>query len=164
MLELLREGPSTATRLARAIGESSGATSYHLRVLAKAGLVEDESERGNGRERWWRRATQVLYIPTGSEDPETRAAEATLWHVFIERDEEAMSAFLNSQEHLDEEWRAASFVGGWHAWATPDEIDALGRKVIALTDELRRGEDTRPADAVPVYITFRALPRLDAER
>jgi DNA-binding transcriptional ArsR family regulator len=163
MLELLREGPSTASRLARAIGESSGATSYHLRVLAKAGLVEDESERGNGRERWWRRSTQVLYIPTGSEDPETRAAEAKLWHVFLERDEDVLTAFLKSQERLDDSWRAASFVGGWHAWATPEEIDALGQKVMGLIDELRRGEGERPAGAVPVYVTFRALPRLTDE-
>jgi DNA-binding transcriptional ArsR family regulator len=163
MLELLREGPSTATRLGRALGESSGATSYHLRVLEKAGLVEDETERGNGRERWWRRSTPVLYIPTGSVDPDVRAAEAKLWHVFIERDEEAMSRFLNSQERLDEAWRRSSFVGGWHAWATADEVDELGRRVMALVDELRRGEDERPEGAEPVYITFRAVPRPDAD-
>ena len=51
MLELLRMGPSTASMLAREAGESSGATSYHLRELAKAGFVEEDPERGNARDR-----------------------------------------------------------------------------------------------------------------
>ena len=36
---LRREGPATATTLAERLGESSGATSYHLRSLARAGFV-----------------------------------------------------------------------------------------------------------------------------
>ena len=38
MLESLQDGPATASMLARELGESSGATSYHLRALAAAGL------------------------------------------------------------------------------------------------------------------------------
>ena len=42
--ELLREGPSTASQVARRLGESRGSASYHLRILARAGLItEDES-------------------------------------------------------------------------------------------------------------------------
>ena len=37
IVEVLREGPATASALGRRLGESSGATSYHLRALAKAG-------------------------------------------------------------------------------------------------------------------------------
>src|SRR4051812_14770407 len=41
LLGLLRlDGPATASRLARVVGESSGATSYHLRQLAAYGFVE----------------------------------------------------------------------------------------------------------------------------
>jgi DNA-binding transcriptional ArsR family regulator len=57
MVGLLRtEGPATATSLAARVGESSGTTSWHLRQLADAGLVEEDSHRGNRRERWWRAA------------------------------------------------------------------------------------------------------------
>ena len=44
LLDLLRfDGPSTATLLARRVGESSGATSYHLRQLARHGFIEEDS-------------------------------------------------------------------------------------------------------------------------
>ena len=73
IIDALRdEGPSTATRLATILGESSGATSYHLRVLADAGVIEEDDTRGNGRERWWRRV-QPLFFPTDAEEPEDRA-------------------------------------------------------------------------------------------
>src|SRR4051794_28433298 len=59
ILALLREhGASTATRVAGRLGESSGATSYHLRRLAAYGFVEEVPGRGAGRERWWRMAVR----------------------------------------------------------------------------------------------------------
>src|SRR4051812_34521811 len=52
--QLRVNGPATASRLGRAIGESSGSTSYHLRQLAAYGFVEEVEGRGTARERWWR--------------------------------------------------------------------------------------------------------------
>ncbi len=55
MLQHLSEhGPATSTTLAQALGESTGSTSYHLRVLADAGVIEEVPERARGRQRWWR--------------------------------------------------------------------------------------------------------------
>jgi DNA-binding transcriptional ArsR family regulator len=57
IFELLqRYGPSTATGLAERLGVNSGATSYHLRQLAEAGLVIEDTDRGNARDRWWKAA------------------------------------------------------------------------------------------------------------
>src|SRR5688572_10834361 len=54
ILDLLSTyGPATATGLAERLGESSGATSYHLRQLARHGFVREVEGRGTGRERWW---------------------------------------------------------------------------------------------------------------
>ena len=47
-------GQATASMLARATGESTGQTSYHLRQLAKFGFVEEVPGEGTARERWWR--------------------------------------------------------------------------------------------------------------
>jgi DNA-binding transcriptional ArsR family regulator len=63
---------ATATDLARALGESTGTTSYHLRLLARHGLVEEVPTPGK-RERPWRRVPQDLRFPPVEED--TPAAE-----------------------------------------------------------------------------------------
>src|ERR1700683_2068981 len=57
LVALLRtEGPLTATRAGELLGESSGTCSFHLRQLAKYGLVE-EAGGGTGREKPGRGAT-----------------------------------------------------------------------------------------------------------
>src|SRR5580692_8319271 len=57
LMGLLRtEGPLTATRAAELLDESSGTCSFHLRQLAKYGLVE-EAGGGTGREKPWRATT-----------------------------------------------------------------------------------------------------------
>ncbi len=54
---LLRlEGPATATQLAQQLKLNTGATSYHLRQLAEHGFIEEDHERGDARDRWWRAA------------------------------------------------------------------------------------------------------------
>src|SRR3954467_8550651 len=52
---LRREGPHTATRAAARVGESFASCSFHLRQLAKYGLVE-QAGGGRGREKPWRGA------------------------------------------------------------------------------------------------------------
>src|SRR5437763_14688176 len=74
LLQVLQaEGPATASQLGRRLGESSGATSYHLRALHRAGMVE-EAEQRNGRERWWKRAPERVGIPN-SVTPEPSDSE-----------------------------------------------------------------------------------------
>ena len=55
VLEYLAGGhAATATECAEVCGLSPSATSYHLRELAKAGLIDEAPSRGDGRERVWR--------------------------------------------------------------------------------------------------------------
>ncbi|MGH3175522.1 MAG: winged helix-turn-helix domain-containing protein, partial [Streptosporangiaceae bacterium] len=71
LVGLLRtEGPLTATRAAELLGESSGTCSFHLRQLAKYGLVE-EAGGGTGREKPWRATTtSTAWDATGDVTPE----------------------------------------------------------------------------------------------
>src|SRR5436190_1917741 len=57
-------GPATASALGERLGESSGATSYHLRQLEKSGFVREDTTRGSGRERWWERVPESISIDT----------------------------------------------------------------------------------------------------
>jgi DNA-binding transcriptional ArsR family regulator len=162
ILELLAQAPSTATKLAAEIGDSTGSTSYHLRALAKAGLIEEDAERGRGRERWWRRHPPTfLQIPTGAEDDEGRALETQMWGTMVERDDEALRHFFQNLPELDAEWRRAGTIANWNAWLTPDEVVGLAERlaevVIQYRDEAARD---RPG-AQRVFVSFRALPWIE---
>ena len=157
LIAALRRGPATATQLADELGESSGSTSYHLRVLGKAGVIEEDLTRRRGRERWWRRPEGALVVPTGSDDPDTRAAEARLRAYFVDQDDAALRQFVEADEALPQEWRNAAFIGSWTLWITPEESEELGHRVLELIGPfLERAE--RPADARKLLATFRSLP------
>ncbi|CCH33317.1 hypothetical protein BN6_60630 [Saccharothrix espanaensis DSM 44229] len=72
--ELHRGGPATSAALARALDLNTGATSYHLRELARHGFVEELPERARGRERWWRAVPADIRFPRrGEQGAEVRA-------------------------------------------------------------------------------------------
>ena len=161
ILDALREeGPSTATRLAGLLGESSGATSYHLRVLAEAGVIEEDAERGTARERWWRR-TRPLYIPTDAVDPEGRAVEMSARLLHLERDEEAMQQFLLGFDSVASEWRAAATTGSFTVYMTAEELFRFGLEWLERVDTFRREPHERPPGAQAVQISLRAVPHVE---
>ena len=138
LLGLLVEGPSTASRLARRLGESSGSTSYHLRMLAKAGAIEEVPERGTRRERWWRRPEPFVIMPT-DDDLEGRAISARMLGMFFARDEHARWSLVRDEP--DAAWRAGALVGNWVVELTPAEADVLAERLLEVVQEVR----ARPA-------------------
>jgi DNA-binding transcriptional ArsR family regulator len=162
LLHLLHaEGPSTASELGRRLGESSGATSYHLRALERAGMIE-EDERRNGRERWWRRVAERTLIPNSiapdtpdDERNELQAAHAKLESVFVDRDEQALARWQSIRYDVPLEWQDAGFIGGFRLWGTAEEIAEFVRDVFERAHELRNS--TRSEGAREAHMTFRVL-------
>src|ERR1700736_5177120 len=70
---LRREGPLTATQAAERLRQSPASCSFHLRQLAKHGLVE-EAGGGRGRERPWRATAMFTSWPNVADTPELAAA------------------------------------------------------------------------------------------
>ncbi len=161
MLDSLRDGPATASMLARDLGESSGATSYHLRALEAAELVLEDLSRRKGRERWWQRnpARSGLISSVPADDAEYGAALALLESVIITRDEEALDRYLTARELYSEEWQESAFIGGWLAYATREEVEELSAQVVEWLHARRRPGAERPKDAVLTYVTYRAIPQ-----
>lgn len=84
LMALLRSrGPLTATQSAQLTGESAGSCSFHLRQLAKWGLIE-EAPHGPGRQRPWR-ATADVTAWSALSTPEGQDAELQLNRVLAER-------------------------------------------------------------------------------
>jgi DNA-binding transcriptional ArsR family regulator len=163
MLEALGQGAATASMLARDLGESSGATSYHLRALAAAGIIVEDLERRKGRERWWKRDPERVGLISSApaEDPEYDAAVAQLESTMIGRDDEALRRYLNQRsqgEHSDE-WRESAFIGGWNVYATRAEVEELSELVITWLRARAKPAAERDPDATLVYLTYRAVPQ-----
>jgi DNA-binding transcriptional ArsR family regulator len=157
ILGLLVQGPATASMLARRLGESSGSTSYHLRVLARAGAVVEDPELGTRRERWWRRSDPFVLLPT-DDDLEGRAITARMLGLFFARDEEARRRLVTRD--VGAGWRAGAFVGNWFLELTPREADALAERLVEIVQELReRATPTERADRALVSLSV--LPWLD---
>ena len=158
MLEILAEGPSTASKLAERLGESSGATSYHLRALAKADLVVEDEERGNARDRWWRRPERLMLAPTTG-SPEEVAAGKRIRAVMLERDEKALDAFVAAEAQLPERWAEVAFIGNWTVHMTDEELEEFSARFLELMVQYRRPPEERPEGTRPVHLSYRSLPR-----
>jgi len=61
--ELATRGPRRAVDLAKALEEPANSVSFHLRQLARYGLIVEDTERGtDGRERWWQTPSEQGFI------------------------------------------------------------------------------------------------------
>lgn len=154
MLGLLRaEGPATATGLATRLGLNTGATSYHLRQLATHGFVEDDQERGNGRERWWRAAHQSTNTdePTTDEEREAiRAFEQTIAVVHTEMLQRA----VEEQELLPEEWQRTTRLSDWMVRLTPARAAALAAALEQVMEDVDEEEGDGVGDFMVVLQTY----------
>jgi DNA-binding transcriptional ArsR family regulator len=157
---LRRQGPLTATRAAELLGESSGSTSFHLRQLAKYGLVE-EAGGGQGRERPWRATAMFTGWPEVADSPEFAAASGLLRAVIAERYFEQLMRWLESRDAETPEWQEAAHFGDTLLWVTADELRALGEEEQALIErylERQTQPELRPPDARLVTHLHLAFP------
>ena len=71
MALLAYQGPLRATDLGQRLGLAPNAASYHLRLLARAGLVtEAPNQGGDKRERWWQSSHHRYDISDPSQAPQ----------------------------------------------------------------------------------------------
>jgi DNA-binding transcriptional ArsR family regulator len=166
LLGALREyGPATASRLADRLGESSGATSYHLRQLAAHGFVEEDTGRGTARERWWRAAHRGTRVDDVGEflqhpDPEVRGALALLLHESATRHARELDTWLGTAHEWSERWRNASDLSDFTLRLTPELASELNDRLHALVESYReRAGDDERAERVRVHL--HSFPRAE---
>ncbi|WP_424879977.1 ArsR/SmtB family transcription factor [Streptomyces sp. SLBN-8D4] len=134
---LRRRGPATASMLAERLGESSGATSYHLRQLAEHGFITDAPEHGKGRERWWKAVDQGLTFDTTEfEDagPEVRGLAEIYLHEIAATHSRELSGWLSTRDHWSAEWTRGSDMT---LRLTPELATELVDKMHALINDYR---------------------------
>jgi DNA-binding transcriptional ArsR family regulator len=157
---LRREGPLTASAAARALGESSGSTSYHLRQLERFGLVE-EAGTGRGRERPWRATALYTSWAPAPESPELAEASLVLDRLIVGRYAERLGEWIERRGDEPREWVEASSLGDSLLYLDVEELAALRDGLRALAEpylERNTAPELRPPEARPVALVQIAFP------
>lgn len=160
-------GEQTASGLADRLGESSGATSYHLRQLEKHGYVREVADRGTARERWWERVPGPIHLG-GHELEESeagRAASRVIMREWLHHREAGVRSIVEGGiEALSPEWREAVAMQSASVHVTAQQLEALNN---AVTDLLlgfaREHRGQRVAGSRPVHLQYYGYPVLDGE-
>jgi predicted ArsR family transcriptional regulator len=158
-------GSRTASQCAQALGETPANCSYHLRQLAKVGLVVRD-EAADGRERPWRSVYTGLDLRPAVDDPDpevvtaARATRAALANAEIEEHARLAREYLRLEQRVPKEWREAGTGASYSLRLTAEELaglvktlDAAIRPYIGLT----RADP--PEDAQPVHLDLKAFLR-----
>ncbi|MBV2356977.1 helix-turn-helix domain-containing protein [Streptomyces sp. J2-1] len=144
------ERTATASQLADHVDEAVSLVSYHLRKLAEHGLItEAEPQTGDGRERWWRTASEGLHIHDSDfrGDPTGAAAHLAASRLFHDQRADRYRRFLDERPAWGPEWTAAA--GDTESWIrlTSDELRALQRDMETLIRSYaERGRAAEAAD------------------
>lgn len=147
LLDLLAEGPLTATQCADRLGETPANCSYHLRQLAKYGHVFAE-EGGRGRERPWRMREEAISWDPHS--PAGAAAASVLGEAVDRYRFDAWRRFQLQAAKEPPEWRDSALSTDVLAWMTATELGSFTRDLddlFAKYSERRAHPEQRPDGA-----------------
>ncbi|MFH9352020.1 ArsR/SmtB family transcription factor [Kitasatospora sp. NPDC017646] len=152
LLELLAErGTLTSTEAAARLGYSSGLCSFHLRQLARYGLIE-EAPATDGRARPWRLPPDQPPAADGGFDELARGLE-----------DESHRRWLARRADAPAEWQQdEAFSAVVHL--TPEELTAVAdavRQLLARYRDRDTDPGARPAGTRPVAAVTRLFPLLD---
>jgi DNA-binding transcriptional ArsR family regulator len=157
--QLMAFGEQTAAQCADAVGSTASNCSYHLRSLARVGLVERAVSK-DGRERPWRSvATGLEFGPDpGADSPAAVGAARTVNELELAREEELTRRALSRHAAQPALWRAAEARHSYALRLTASEladlvtaIDGLVRPYIGLTRE------RMPTDAEAAHLRLLAF-------
>ena len=159
ILRALRtDGPATATALAKRLGESSGATSYHLRQLERHGFVEEVPDSGDARDRWWRPAFSGHRVEPRHwlGGPEDRAVLATYQGQVVAGYADNAAQFVAAQGagEWSDEWADVADFSDFRLRLTPARLRRLLERVHALVDSYAKYDEGEE-----VLVQLQAFPR-----
>jgi DNA-binding transcriptional ArsR family regulator len=152
---------ATATECAGVIGLSPSATSYHLRALAKVGMIREAPGRGDGRERVWQASFRHYSVGMERRDAneEGRAAEAAMVEAFLARQNEKVRQYMAGVYDEPQEWFDAGTISEQMLTVTARELAKLLKQIDELTDPLKRlNRERPPKGARSVSFQIRAVP------
>ncbi|WP_028923369.1 helix-turn-helix domain-containing protein [Pseudonocardia acaciae] len=157
---VLRRGPANSTMLARELGVSTGLTSYHLREMARHGLVEEVPELARGRERWWRSvANDLRFPPRSRQSPRMREAMDEMNRRTLVEDLDLLARFQAARDELGE-WGDAYLFSRGEIRVDRADLEKFLDDYVALLHRYRRPDDD-PGDCRVLRTRFLAFPLME---
>jgi predicted ArsR family transcriptional regulator len=161
LIALLRRlGPLTATQAGERIGESPAGCSFHLRSLAKWGLVE-EAGGGRGRERPWQATASGTTWAARGPSEEVDEAGDLLTRVVVERWFEEAVQWVDRRHTEPHEWAEAAIANDRMIAVTTAELEDIDRRVAEILQpymERVSHHDTHPEGARTVAFIQLGFP------
>jgi DNA-binding transcriptional ArsR family regulator len=158
---LIVGGAMTATEAGERIGETPTTCSFHLRQLAKYGLVE-EAGGGKGRARPWRVTSIGYSLNSVHDDPEAEIASNAVLRLWRERTLGRYQTWLETKATYPRRWREAASDNEYLLFLTADELDQLNKELTDLLLPRYRERITdpslRPPGAVPIELLTFSYP------
>ncbi|MFI7236926.1 ArsR/SmtB family transcription factor [Streptomyces cyaneofuscatus] len=134
-------GTATASQLAEQVGEMPSLVSYHVRKLAEHGFVTEASAQStDGRERWWRVATEDGWGFRDSDFADTPEGAATVGAVtrsLVDARVAQYRAYLDQTAAWGAAWTDAAFSSESMLELSPDELAEMGEEFDALVRRWR---------------------------
>ena len=161
VLGLLRTyGPATATTLARRLGLTSGALSYHLRQLERYGFITEDTGRGNDRDRWWQAVHRSTTFDAQSMDPTAAEAGEAYELGIIDALHRSVTRAHVEKATWPAAWQQAFDLSDVLLELTPEEAERLSRDLLALLQSYpQRDPDRGPRPGTwPVEARFQIVP------
>ena len=165
ILGILRlEGEATASQLGRRLEESSGSTSYHLRQLARFGLVEEAPNQVSRRDRIWRASHAMTSIdPQLFRDGYERAALDEFSARQLDRLGDQSRRWAVDRVDADRAWVSAAGFSDWMVRLSPDACAELSERLGDILVELEQRSRGKPDDSwVSVFLAALPVPDEDA--
>jgi DNA-binding transcriptional ArsR family regulator len=159
MLGTLRtDGPATATQLAQRLGESTGTTSWHLRQLAESGFIEEDTGRGNRRDRWWkaRYGGTELAVRDFADQPDLLGTIGTYLQSVLEQNFARAADFVEHGDRWLPDWQDAATFSDMTLRLDPAGLKALNDELFAVVDRYR---DRAVDGGETVAVQIQSFPR-----
>jgi len=144
---LQSHGSGTATACGKAVGLSSSACSYHLRLMAEHGYVEEVPERSDHRTTMWRPRVETLLVQP--RDPAAQEAAVPLEHMLVNEAFMISRRYLDQLGNLDESWQRAAGHSYWRLDLTAEELAAMRRELDAVLARWRDRQADQTGDTGP---------------
>jgi DNA-binding transcriptional ArsR family regulator len=129
LLQLLGAiGTATAAECGRMLGQSQASCSFHLRQLAKYGLVEDAGPGPDRRERRWQVLDPRLRLRFDAEEPARQQVEQSV----VEREMRAILDYSQRPGRSRERWRHKAGIVASMAIVTPEDVAQIKEQWIQL--------------------------------